>query len=279
HFLVGDNPEGSGQATDINALGHVAGTTFFLRDDSETPGEFRFRNRAFVYDGTALTELGVLLGNTMSRAEGINRGGDVVGSSYGGPGEQHAFLHRDGELVDLGWGRALAVNDHREVVGGTVVVDVTKAFVYSNGELQVLGTLGGETSIAVDLNARGEIVGNSQTASGVTRAFLYRKGAMAELPVPSETSTAAAINRVGEIVGAASSGATPTVSEGYLYRNGQVSLLRDLVPDDGCWNRLEARDINDHGDIVGIGVMNSYASCGEPGRYLVVITRRPGRYR
>ena len=143
-----------------------------------------------------------------------------------------------------------------------------------------LGTLsGGETSIAVDINDRGDIVGNSSTASGLLRAFLYRDGGMVELPVPGETSSAAAINRRGQVVGVASSVATPAVVDAFLYEDGQVAMLRDIIPQDGCWNRLDARDINDHGDIVGVGIMNADSSCGEVGRYLIVVTQHPRRYR
>jgi probable HAF family extracellular repeat protein len=276
HFILGDHPEGAGLATDINDAGNVAGSTLFFRDYSEMPGSFSFRTRAFVYDGT-IRDFGVLDGNSQSRAEGLNRHGEVAGSSFGGTGEQHAVLYANGEILDLGLGQAFAVNDRGEVVGSRIVVDVGRAFFYSGGKVVDLGTLGGETSAALDLNEAGEIVGFSSTADGRTRAFLYRDGAMSELPVPGDGSTASAINRRGDVVGAFSFLPTPGVSDGYLYQNGQVSLLRDLVAQDGCWAHLEPRDINDRGDIVGIGIRNSGASCGESGRFLIVLTRHPKR--
>ena len=278
-FLVGDRPDGAGRATDVNAAGHVVGSTLFLRDYSEMPGSFQFRTRPFLYDGATLTDFEVLNGNSQGRAEGINQHGDVVGSSFGGAGDETAVLYQEGAIIELGLGRAFAINKRREVVGGAVVVDNTRAFLYSDGEMSDLGTLGGETSTAFDINDRGEIVGSSITASGLSRAFLYRDGTMVELPVPGETSTALAINGRGQVVGGSSSVAAPGAIDGYVYEAGRISMLRDVVPQDGCWNRLDPRDINDHGDIVGIGIMNSDASCGEVGRYLVVLTENPNRFR
>lgn len=279
HFLVGDSPDRGGNATDINRAGHVVGSTAFLRDYNEDPGNLQLRTRAFIYDGTSLSDFGTLSGNSQSRAEGVNQHGDVVGSTFGGPGEQHAVLYRDGQIIDLGQGRALAINKRGQVVGGTVLVDLTHAFLYSGGELLDLGTLGGETSIAVDINDAGEVVGNSQTATGQSRAFLYRDGAMLELPLPGETSSAAAINRHGQVVGLTGSLAQPAQPDAYLYQDGQVALLQELIPDSHCWSRLDARDINDRGDIVGVGIASSEPGCPEPGRYLIVVTERPQRYR
>jgi probable HAF family extracellular repeat protein len=280
HFIVGDRPDGAGNASDLNDRGHVVGSTLFLRDTSEEPGTFAYRTRAFIYDGATVTDFGVLVGNSHSRATGVNRRGDVVGVSYGGAGEQHAVLFQNGSVIDLGLGQANAINNRGQVVGDLLFGDRRQAFLYSDGRHQDLGTLaGGESSYAIDINDRGEVVGNSVTAIGNTRAFLYRRGAMTELPVPGEDSTAAAINRGGQVVGTARNVGTATEYEPYLYEQGEAALLRELLPDDGCWRSLDVRDINDHGDIVGVGVMNSDVTCGEVGRYLIVITRQPKRYR
>lgn len=233
-------------------------------------------------DTEVLTELGLLDGNSMSRAEGVNRRGDAVGTSYAGTGEQQALLFFDDQVVTLGRGVAHAVNRHRQVVGALHLPAHRHAFLYSGNQALDLGTLGGEDndSVAFDINDAGTIVGESSLVhGGPERAFVYRDGVMTELPLPGDTSTAVAINRASEIVGSFASSTTPETSGGYLFSGGRVHALKSLVADESCWSELVPRDINDHGDIVGLGERSSDPTCGPPGRYLVVITQRPHRYR
>jgi probable HAF family extracellular repeat protein len=280
HFLVTTEEATTGVANDLNDAGSVVGAGPFFRNTSDDFDVFRYRTRAFIYDGETVTDFPISASSSMSRAEGINRHGDVVGTIYGGSGSQYAVWWRGEEIIEFGVGRAMAINDRRQAVGSVERDNNSKAFLSDeNGEVEILGTLGGEYSYANDLNERGEVVGYSGTTSGEERAFLYRDGAMLELTVPGERIHAEAINERGQIVGSITTFAKPWVTEGFVYQDGQARLLLDIVPQDGCWMRLEARDINDHGDILGIGTMNDYATCGGPGRYLIVITRRPGRYR
>ncbi len=66
-----------------------------------------------------------------------------------------------------------------------------------------LGTLGGDTSSASDINNRGHIAGWATTARGEARAFLWRNGKMIELGVLAHhgRSAATAINDKGQVVG------------------------------------------------------------------------------
>ena len=47
------------------------------------------------------------------------------------------------------------------------------AFLWKDGTMTDLGTLGGATSWAYGINNRGQVVGYSETASGEMRAFLW----------------------------------------------------------------------------------------------------------
>jgi probable HAF family extracellular repeat protein len=47
------------------------------------------------------------------------------------------------------------------------------AFLWENGAMTDLGTLGGNYSVAVVINERGQVVGYSLTASGEEHAFLW----------------------------------------------------------------------------------------------------------
>ncbi|MBM3475581.1 MAG: hypothetical protein FJX75_20135 [Armatimonadetes bacterium] len=64
-----------------------------------------------------------------------------------------------------------------------------------------LGTLGGEESVAYDLNEKGQVVGKSQTASGEWHAFLWEDGTMQDLGSLGGESCACAINEKGEVAG------------------------------------------------------------------------------
>ncbi|HTH48404.1 MAG TPA: immunoglobulin domain-containing protein, partial [Candidatus Limnocylindria bacterium] len=81
------------------------------------------------------------------------------------------------------------------------------AFRYTGGGLEDLGTLGGTSSSAYDLNATDQVVGTSTTASGEAHAFVWQGGVMTDLNtlLPSGSgwvlTRANAINDLGQIVG------------------------------------------------------------------------------
>jgi len=66
-----------------------------------------------------------------------------------------------------------------------------------------LSTLGGTTSVGVSINATGQIVGYSTTASNTLEcAFLYTGGNVSSLGTPGgEGSWAYSINASGQVVG------------------------------------------------------------------------------
>jgi probable HAF family extracellular repeat protein len=67
-----------------------------------------------------------------------------------------------------------------------------------------LGTLGGESSWAYRINARGQVVGTSTRASGMPHAFLWDpKTGMTDLGtlLGGEWSVAYGINALGQVVG------------------------------------------------------------------------------
>ena len=96
--------------------------------------------------------------------EGVNRIGDIVGTSVTAAGQTHGFRWRLGRMTDL-------------------------------------GTIGGPQSLPAAVNDRGQIVGTSTTAFGQTHAFVWTGGRMIDLAPGETASTATAINNRGQIVG------------------------------------------------------------------------------
>jgi probable HAF family extracellular repeat protein len=108
----------SGEADDISNAGHIVGNA-----DVEPARPHAF---SIAPGSTTMTDLGTL-GGPASRAQGVNNQGDVVGESWTAEGLVHAFLWRDGVMIDLnsripadsGWTlvHAEAINDAGVIVG------------------------------------------------------------------------------------------------------------------------------------------------------------------
>jgi probable HAF family extracellular repeat protein len=79
--------------------------------------------------------------------------------------------------------------------------DASAADQKAEATLTDLGTLGGDESVAYDLNERGRVVGKSQTASGEWHAFVWEDGSMRDLGSLGGESCACATNEKGEIAG------------------------------------------------------------------------------
>ena len=117
-----------------------------------------------------------------------------------------------------------------------------------------LGTLGGESSEALALNARGQVTGRAQLADGRWHAFLYTDGTMVDLDAAdSGYSVGNAINSSGHVTGCMSRDAT---THGFVnYGNGMedIEALAVLRPPAGSFpTRLGCGvGIDDAGRVIG----------------------------
>src|SRR6266849_5364546 len=69
---------------------------------------------------------------------------------------------------------ASAINERGQVVGASGTASGKQhAFLWQNGKMTDLGTLGGRGSHPRAINGRGQVVGDSATASGKQHAFLW----------------------------------------------------------------------------------------------------------
>lgn len=142
-----------------------------------------------------------------------------------------------------------AVNGSTQVIGyGALANGNQHAFLFANGVLTDLGTLGQQQSWALGLNDAGTLVGNAG-ASSVTTTFISTNGNTTALP--GTFTEVAGINNSGLIAGASLASSQPhaTVYNGTSFTVLETSAFRS-------W----ATAINSAGDIAG----RMYATSGGP---------------
>jgi probable HAF family extracellular repeat protein len=165
----------SSSATAINDKGQVVGTSY-LAKVTQTGQQ----GHAFIWENGVMTDLGTLgAGYATSEAVALNERGVVVGSTRSQTGPPRPVLWRDRmmRLLYRGttYGAVVAINDHGQVIGARVPTGgaVVHAFIWENGKLTDLGTLGGAESDAAAINARNHIVGVSNTRRGARHPVLW----------------------------------------------------------------------------------------------------------
>jgi probable HAF family extracellular repeat protein len=192
-------------------------------------------------------------------AAGIDKHGRIA-ITFQDPTIGQAGLWSGGNIVPLGFlgtGRLSGASDistRGRFVSGSSEISTgpnfgPHAFVYANGQMNDLGTLGGGRSIAESVNASGQAVGISDTASGASHAFIFKNGAMVDLgTLGGDNAEAAAINNAGVVVGGSSLDASGLTYHAFVT-NGYGGLT-DLGTLPGG-TRSRATAINDAGLIAG----------------------------
>ena len=101
------------------------------------------------------------------------------------------------------------------------------------------------------------MVGFAQVRGGEQHAFLYAAGKILDLGTleGGTQSFAYAVNNTGQVVGASDVGSG---MRAILYSDGRLIDLNTLLPRNSGWLLTEARDINDHGQIAGSGILNGH---------------------
>jgi len=274
---------------DLNNQGTLTGCADTLNLDFNNPQNPDFVYPDFVIDPYIqhpfqsklgeITDLGIFPGGTSGCPQWISDSGLIAGAATNGKidpvagfPEINAALWRNGQLLNLGAfggneSLAWSVNSQGQVVGfaantipdqfaGAVSFFLsatqTHAFLWQNGRMQDLGTLGGPDSDALLINERGQIAGISittidpATQNPTVDPFLWENGKMIDLGTLGGTSGVPdVINNNGQVVGASNLAGDQTFHP-FLWSNG---VLRDLGTHGGTFG--EARWINEGGEAAG----------------------------
>jgi probable HAF family extracellular repeat protein len=115
-----------------------------------------------------------------------------------------------------------------------------------------LGTLGGKQSFARGVNESGEVVGQSLTKSGDSRAVLFSAGRAIDV-TGKANSIAFGINNLGHVVGRmpVAIDRKTTRHRAFRWQNGTLTTL-PLLTGMSSTSQSWANDLNDAGEIVGV---------------------------
>ena len=191
--------------------------------------------RACLWNGGTASPLGTIPLRDESAGVAVNNAGQVVvdGSNGGSRGSGPVFMWTAaGGLDDLNlYALAEAINKDGAIVGQD---NRNQAFLLIDREPVQLGTLGGSTSHAFDINDAGQIVGTARTTNEVDHAVLWENGATTDLndTIPAnsgwELRSTRAINNRGEILGI---GVLNDVEQGFiLYPTSKYSADTGTLP-------------------------------------------------
>jgi probable HAF family extracellular repeat protein len=234
-------------------------------------------------------------GISFSEAHSVNNKGIIAGTSdfNAMPHTATVWRHNKPQPIDiLGGGlnsAAFGINDAGDVVGYLIDGNfAARPFLWSDGKLVQLPSLGNGGDYVANINNSGDAVGYSTDANGVTRAALWRNGVITNLTPSPDTwvagafgindsdqmsgnwnnravawidntridlgtpldraSNATSINNSNQVVGYIVDVSNPSPYTAFIWANGQLNSLGTLG---GVFVGCIAYDINDRGEAVG----------------------------
>lgn len=272
---------GIAETSELNPLGETwscAGAVFFFAPPTgDICLGFRYANGAM----TALPTFGGYDGF----ATGINNRGEIVGWAETTTSDstcvapqvlqfEAALWNRDNKIKELqpyagdSDGAATAINNAGQAVGisgqcGTAVGGATAEhmLLWHNGTVMSLPTLGGQYwNTPMDINGQGDVTGFSDhpgdgVASPNFTTFLWTKnGGTQDLGTLSgdAISEGLGINDSDQVVGVS----YPS-GHGFIWENGMMTDLNNLMPPNSGYTIVDAQDINNQGAITGSALDSS----------------------
>ena len=223
--------------------------------------------RAFMWSNGVFTDLNDRFDTDSSVARDINDAGLIVGQrrNVEATGEISIQvliydLNTDSITVPFpdnpfSWGYSINAQGH--IVGNVEGSGPKKGYVY-NGSIEFLPTLGGRTTSPDDINDSGIIVGGSTIENtNLYHAFIYDGNTIHDIHIGQKLtpSYAHAINNHNVVVG---STFDESGNEAFVKEPGKDMVkLINKIPELQGWTSLsKATDINDEGQICGMGIFN-----------------------
>jgi probable HAF family extracellular repeat protein len=267
------------QAFWINDSGTAVGLSQIGVPDPLIPNFFELR--AALWQNGKTVAIGTFGGND-SVAQAVNNRGQVVGFALNSipdsmsmlpwPTEMRAFLWDKGVLQNLGtlggpdsW--AMFVNDRGQVAGISYpdsnlssacdTAGNNHVFLWENGQMKDLGTLGGSCSWPERLSDQGLVVGWSNVAGDTTQhPFLWDGTKLLDLgTLGGSCGYATGINDTGEVIGVSCTENDETFLA-FAWKSGVMTTLPPLPGD--CAS--DARRINSKGQIIGASYPCDFSS-------------------
>ncbi len=192
-------------------------------------------------------------------AYGLSQNGKITGvGTDSATGDLHAFIYDSGVFQDLGtlgypYGAdGVAINDSRQVAA-TGYGPGFHAFLWTNGQINHLGSIDGGYTEAFALNNLGHVVGRARNGDGGWQAFTWF-GSFATPPI----DIARGLNDSDQVAGSVGyywtyGGYIHGVEHACTYINGAVTELGDLGG--GPRTFTEAYAINNSGQVTGYSTL------------------------
>src|SRR5712692_5439556 len=239
--------------------------------------------RATLWIGRRIINLGVVPGGSESFGTSINNAGQAVGISDNGVADPFSlfgvgvqvrtFLWEEGELRDIGTlggpdaapgpgcnnqrpGVIVGISYTTSIPNPETGIPTLAPYLWDNGKMTDLGTLGGSVGFGQCANKRLQVIGASSlathpaacfTGEAGCHAYLWQRGTMKDLgTLGGDNSEAIWINDAGEIAGSADLPGND-LHDAVRWKDGQILDL-GTVSGDAC---SRGRAINARGQIVG----------------------------
>jgi probable HAF family extracellular repeat protein len=205
------------------------------------------------------------LGGSLSEGYAVNRSGQVTGYAQTSKSDDHAFRYSNGVMTDIGTllGNNLpnsygyGINDSGHVAGTAYSsgFSSSSAFFYNGTTATAISSLGSQGASALALNNNDHLTGYYTTSDSYDRAFRWSGGVMTDLgTLGGNYSYGLGINNSNVIVGGSFTNAADTVYHACIATNNTLYDLNNMLDGTGKgWTLIEARAINDPGQIVGVG--------------------------